>query len=99
MALGICKTQRGISVKLDNGETRLFDYNTLKQMVLTNQINIANMYINEGGRLCFIPTQENDVLRKNLMAMDSDNMNRASNRKAGWHSGGDKKPYGFTHRM
>ncbi|MBO5387270.1 MAG: hypothetical protein J6A59_03920 [Lachnospiraceae bacterium] len=95
MAMGISKTQGIINVKLDDGEIRGFKYADLKQMVLNNQIFIENMYINELGHLCFIRSKDNDNARKYMQAETS---GASNSRRAGWHSGGSRKPYGFLHQ-
>ena len=95
MAHGISRVGVKVSIRLDDGETQVFNYNDLKYLIMSGQMYVDNMYITEGGQLRFLPSDNNDMTRRyttNAIGNTSDNRN------AGWHSGGMKKPYGFMNR-
>ena len=61
------------------------------------RVAALNMYINERNTLCFIKNEEAEAARKRLADVDNIAPKHSlnSNRRAGWHSGGAKKPQGF----
>jgi hypothetical protein len=97
MAHGISRNGNKVSVMLDDGTMQQFNYSELKFYITKGEIYLDNMYITEGGQLRFIPSEYSKNMARKYTTNTASNKSDARN--AGWHSGGAKKPYGFTNKI
>ena len=93
---GISKACGKVYVQMDNGEKGSYDYIELRDLVKDGKIKIDNMHIDKYGQLSFINKEQ--FSNKYSLSDNNKSDREKGNRRAGWHSGGDKKPYGFTHK-
>ena len=96
MLHGIIKAYGKVVIEDESGKKQTVDYLKLRDSVIEGKVEIDNMYLNDDNELFFI--KENTNNKYNLPERYNSEAQHRDNRRAGWHSGGDKKPYGFTHK-
>lgn len=96
MLHGIIKAYGKVVIEDESGKKQTVDYLKLRDSVIEGKVEIDNMYLNDDNELFFIKEDTNN--KYNLPERDNSEAQHGDNRRTGWHSGGDKKPYGFTHK-